>query len=92
MGRARKHVMYLFVVQKWQEDYADVVAAMYAVRARSSADCADVLCDRFYVTGKTQESRDERELIKKQVAVSKKARLFYRYSTSQVFDHMIYGG
>ena len=92
MGRARKHVMYLFVVHKWQKGYGDVVAAMFTVRARSSADCVDVLCDRFYVTGKCQESRDERELIKKQVAVSKKARLFYRYSTSQVFDHMIYGG
>ena len=90
MGRARKHVMYMYVVEKWEEDYGAVVAAMYAVRARSSADCVDVLCDRF-VKGTTQEIRDERELVEKQVAVSKRARLYYRYSTSQIFDFMIHG-
>jgi len=84
--------MYMYTVEKWGNDYGTVVAAMYAVRARSSADCVDVLCDWFNITGKTQKSRDEREMVTKQVAVSRRARLYYRYSTSQVFDFMIYGG
>ena len=89
MGRARRHVMYLFLVDKWGEDYSEFAAAMYAVRARSAADCVEVLCDRF-ASGTTETSRDERELIRQEVAISKKARLYHRYSSSRIFDEMMY--
>jgi len=89
MGRARKHVMYLFLVDKWGEDFSDLAAAMYAVRARSAADCVEVLCDDF-LSGTPEERRDQRELIQQQLAGSRKARLYYRYSTSTIFDMMEY--
>ena len=83
--------MYLFLVDKWGDDYSDLAAAMYAVRARSSADCVNVLYDMF-ASGTLEERRHERVLIQKQVEESKKDRLYHRYSTSKVFDFMIYSG
>jgi len=84
--------MYLFVVEQWEQADRDVVMAMYAVRARSVADCVDVLFEQYARGNSQEELRAVRTWIRAKVEVSTKMRLCHRYSKSKVVGNMIYAG
>ena len=88
MGR-RWHVMFLFLVEHWNKEYkGDVFEVLYAVRARNVDDCARLLFEANTNTETAMNQEQKYDLIKAQVLVSKKIRLFHKYSRLMVVEEL----
>jgi len=76
-GKARRrHVMFVFLVEYWNEEYkGDVFEALYAVRARNVDDCTRLLFEVSTNTQTAENQQQKYDLIRAQVLVSKKIRL-----------------